>query len=195
MKKITFLFLAITLSACSVSKNTRDLSQAPTFLSSSSSSLSTWKLYRHESGFTLRVPQELQEFIGIELDSNPRNLPSVESYYLDVKDVPSSTSCDVSALGNLQEDLISIPTIDATTYWTKMPVFNAYDRFLDAVCVPSTEGCTEQEIFEGKCNSQAATYSFCSQKGEKTVFICLKQMADNPEMAKKIFSSFRWLED
>jgi hypothetical protein len=38
-------------------------------------------------------------------------------------------------------------------------------------------------------------YALCSQRGDKTVVICLQQMKDDPKMAEEIFSTFRWIEE
>lgn len=43
-------------------------------------------------------------------------------------------------------------------------------------------------------NDEHSTYAFCSERNGKAVAICLKQMADNDMMAKKIFESFRWTD-
>lgn len=36
-------------------------------------------------------------------------------------------------------------------------------------------------------------YAFCAEKDGKAVAICIQQMTDNPELAKEIFESFKWL--
>ncbi len=44
------------------------------------------------------------------------------------------------------------------------------------------------------CNDGSRVYALCSEKDGKTVVICLTQMTDDPDIAKKIFESFRWTE-
>ena len=39
-----------------------------------------------------------------------------------------------------------------------------------------------------------SAYVMCSEKNGKQVIICVSQATDNPEMAKQIFESFKWLD-
>ena len=47
---------------------------------------------------------------------------------------------------------------------------------------------------EGNAKLESSAYALCSEKDGKTVVICIGQMTDNPEMAKQIFETFRWVE-
>lgn len=38
----------------------------------------------------------------------------------------------------------------------------------------------------------SASYILCSEKGDRKVAICIKQITDNPALAEQIFSTFRW---
>ena len=37
-----------------------------------------------------------------------------------------------------------------------------------------------------------SAYVFCSEKEEKTVVVCISQVKDDAELAKKIFETFKW---
>jgi hypothetical protein len=43
-------------------------------------------------------------------------------------------------------------------------------------------------------DSAVQRYTLCSEKGGKTIVVCIYQMKDDPELAKKIFETFRWTE-
>jgi|GEM_PF-5022948 len=103
--------------------------------------------------------------------------------------------CTTSNLGNVQEDIANIPIVGDKTLWTKMPILHYANRFTETVCMPLTTGCSDIEVSEGTCITSSSTYAFCSQSGNRTVFVCLMQQTDNPDLAQQIFSTFRWLGD
>jgi hypothetical protein len=42
-------------------------------------------------------------------------------------------------------------------------------------------------------SGNGSAYALCSEKDGKTVLICISQVTDNPDLAKQIFETFRWL--
>lgn len=38
------------------------------------------------------------------------------------------------------------------------------------------------------------TYALCSTKSDKAILICVSQVTDDPDLARQIFESFRWLK-
>jgi hypothetical protein len=55
--------------------------------------------------------------------------------------------------------------------------------------------CPERWRAYEKEHGLRAGYTLCSQRGDKTVVICLQQMKDDPKMADEIFSTLRWIEE
>jgi hypothetical protein len=39
-----------------------------------------------------------------------------------------------------------------------------------------------------------SAYALCSGKDGKTVVICISQVTDNPDLARRIFETFRWTD-
>ncbi len=66
----------------------------------------------------MNVPSELQEFVGIELDSNPKNLPNVESYYIDVKSLSIPSPCSPSLTG--ASTTTPLPNANGTAEWGRV---------------------------------------------------------------------------
>lgn len=100
-------------------------------------------------------------------------------------------NCNTDTLGarDIHERVLS----GVKVKWVKMEENNMYDSFYDAVCYRYHPKCTPHEVAYDTCNDGAATYALCSEKkNSMTVFICMNQLTDNPEMAKQIFESFRW---
>jgi hypothetical protein len=103
---------------------------------------------------------------------------------------PSGTPCSPSLTGTSQTEPLA--SANGKAEWGKVVLLNAYDAYIDAICRPSTAGCTQREIFEGSCKTTGGAYALCSEKDGKTVVICISQMTDNPKQAKEIFETFRW---
>lgn len=102
------------------------------------------------------------------------------------------TSCSEYTLGSYE---LNEMNIGDKTIWAKMLTPGPHGSFQDAFCTPSYDGCSKDNIWAGTCKPESATYSFCSEKGDKRVGICFFQQTDNLQLAQEIFSSFRWLEE
>ena len=64
-----------------------------------------------------------------------------------------------------------------------------WDRFYTGDFPNMQEPLCRYPVDEG-----AAGYALCSEKDGKTVIICISQMKDDPDLAKEIFETFRWVE-
>lgn len=50
-----------------------------------------------------------------------------------------------------------------------------------------------------KCSKEgtpppASVYALCAEKNGNSVIICINEMTDNPQLAKEIFETFRWMK-
>ncbi len=102
-------------------------------------------------------------------------------YLYHLNDLPcSSSTTGTSKTTNL--DISEIHTI-----WGRVDV---WEQWTDGN-IPDWENvvCTKDGI-----PKPAEVYMLCSQKNEKTVIICIRQMTDNPELAEEIFRTFKWTE-
>ncbi len=97
----------------------------------------------------------------------------------------SMDSCDSMIIG------IPLPEVeyrkdDEYFIWGKV------DLMQDGSIYPPS--CASHSMYPEKDHSpHKFSYALCSDKGEKTVFICIKQVTDNPELAEQIFDTFRWI--
>lgn len=65
--------------------------------------------------------------------------------------------------------------------------------FDDSLCMPPYHPNDEGNYENNHVYDGVGAYVLCSEKGEKTVLICISQMTDNPQLAEEIFSTFKWL--
>lgn len=94
--------------------------------------------------------------------------------------------CSPSLTGSWQ--MKEIQGIEGRTHWGKVDFFEKFG---------SGQGWIDYDGPRPICAGPGGApfgYSFCSEKGEKKVVLCIRQMADNPELALKIFETFRWKE-
>lgn len=96
---------------------------------------------------------------------------------------------------NQQEPLCKLPP------WPKEKPFECPTQEEIAADPMGTESqilgldCQERWRAYEKEHGLRAGYALCSQRGDKTVVICLQQMKDDPKQAEEIFSTFRWIEE
>lgn len=153
-------------------------------------------------GYELSLPDALSEsgswtesgnsssgpFFGSKLDTSID--PPFGQRAVSVKVHHLESACSPSLTGASQTEPLA--SANGKAEWGKIGLLNAYDAYIDAVCRPFTEGCTQREIFEGTCETKGGAYALCSEKDGKTVVICISQMTDNPKQAQEVFETFRW---
>jgi hypothetical protein len=100
--------------------------------------------------------------------------------------------CSSESIGNTKVNELNVGD---TTLWAKMLTLGPHGSFPDAFCRPAYDGCSNDEVWVGTCQSPSSTYALCSEKDGKMVGICLYQQTDNPQLAEDIFSTFRWLDE
>lgn len=101
-------------------------------------------------------------------------------------------ACDAMSTGSRQ--VTSIEKVGNETFYARVPIMNMYDRVLNLYCPEATDGCTQEQVFDGTCKTQAAMYAFCSESRGKAVVMCIHQQTDNPQLAEEIFNTFRWTD-
>jgi hypothetical protein len=148
--------------------------------------------------YLINLPQEIiYEYLtnNEDLYFATSNKPSFKleknEFYVKILNNPI-LPCTNDSLGT--EVSTPIQTNGDNAMWSFMKIYHAYDSFLDTYC-PIIAECETGSIFNGDCVTQNATYSFCAEKEGKRIAICIQQQTKNEEQAKKIFESFRWLDE
>lgn len=163
-----------------------------------------WSEYRNTAyGYSTGIPAEAfmpnkspsadQIFFGnIKLLTN--NIGTEYDIYLYTGD--NISSCSTSITGASTTTLLSETRGD--TIWGKV---DAYD-YPNPDFPPDTQPRCRPPILKWDVDmvkgvtrlSDDAAYVLCSEKDGKTVLICVSQVTDNPDLARKIFETFRWTE-
>ncbi len=95
----------------------------------------------------------------------------------------SIKDCTPSFTGSSK--LTALNSKNPNTLWGYVDIYDLYAPMFDfptefgQLCRPPVNG---------------AAYVLCSEHHEKSVLICLSQATKNPEQAKQIFETFRWID-
>lgn len=196
MIKYFSIFSLIFLASCSQSKVPEFVQTPKYILRSEISSTSKTPVHSLDNdadhvsiGEWISLVDDVDKFVI----SYPADYPKASPIFmLDMSiERQNPSPCSPSTLGVSEPKTIALKNSESAV-WGKMMMLNAYDRPIDTVCHITAPECTDEELFEGTCKTQAATYAFCSEKNEKSVVICISQVIDNPDLAKQIFETFRW---
>lgn len=126
-------------------------------------------------GYSELAPSHEYYYFGYP-DGNQWNLETIDLYY------PINSHCTSTLTGASQVNPIS----NTNGAWGKVDFFKQFT---------SEGGMIDYEGERPLCAQPGPTtfrYVFCSQRGERTVVVCINQMTDNPALAEQIFSTFRW---
>ena len=99
------------------------------------------------------------------------------------------TSCSPSITGATQMTPLSESA--KKTIWGKVDNFGPY-AMPPPLCEPPITAKTKEEYWSNHESDGAGAYVLCSEKDNERVLICISQMTDDPKVAEKIFSTFRW---
>jgi hypothetical protein len=160
-----------------------------------------WYHYQNlQIGYTVDVPQKaLVSWKGKPPADGPktgfgtyRPLTEPSAGDFDVIFTALPKSCSPSLMGSTHMQEIS--ESGGKAQWGKVDDAQASsdEPYPDALCDVPTNNCTKEEYWTSGCKTGAAAYALCSEKGGKTVLICISQQTDDSALAKKIFDTFRW---
>ena len=105
---------------------------------------------------------------------------------------PSSISCSPSITGASRTS--PLETTPGKTNWGRVDAYDTPESLDREPVLCSPPKVSWLIDAEGNAKLESSAYALCSEKDGKTVVICIGQMTDNPEMAKQIFETFRWVE-
>lgn len=117
------------------------------------------------------------------------------SFMSDMQIDRSVPSCSASITGVSESE--SLSRANDKTIWGKVDAFDAPNPDFPPDTQPRCRPPVlkwDYDISRGGVIrlSNDAAYALCSEKDDKTVLVCLSQVTDNPALAEKIFSTFRW---
>lgn len=177
MKYIYFALLLVLLSSCG---QTRNISKKDDFKTSSKNV----QIFSG-SGFVFEYPKELiykinrdDGSIALSTTNKLTSKFSVNDYFIEVDTNSKNINCDSEHLG------VSKTNKSVLLNSGKVDYFDLYGNDFD------TDKFPECRPLVG-----GSAYAFCSEDKNKKVLICIAQKSDNPELAQKIFSSFKWIEE
>lgn len=166
--------------------------------------------YINENGYTLDIPALFDKWSTI---SDNLNDPGHPYFYVSSKQANELRSTSIKVYHNQQlpcsyktlgtpdnptthpnSQIRDLSTEDATILWSKVPVVGVHAGYPDAYCNNYPPDCSGTDYFDGTCKTEYATYAFCAEKDARRVVICMNQNKDNPELAKQVFESFRWVD-
>lgn len=188
-KTFIILTLLILLTSCSANQKIKNNEVSTTISNSSISTIYSNSLFN----YSIEIPQEA--YIANKSSTGSQiffgNIPLMGIGAKDGEfDVliygnQSTSSCSPSSIG------ISSPILEEANNG-EYRMWGEVDQKNDG-SYPDPN-CRVKSVYPHKNPyEQMTAYAFCSQKGEKTILICISQMTDNPELAEEIFSTFRWL--
>jgi len=101
----------------------------------------------------------------------------------------------------ISQPIVDIQTDNELLIWGRAdfhdePLAKLYTEEIDAPCEPPQ---VWDKLIDGSFPKQPpegmVAYALCAQKKEKIVLACLKQITNNPALAKQIFETFRWTDE
>ncbi len=199
MVKIYISFLLLTLlSACSIAK--QNISTIEVQKGSRETAITNYG-----SGYSLQVPKELFVWGSNNFFSTiappPTNeypiyeLNTANDYDVNVLNIPAD-SCSPLLLGTA--NLTDLQETNGKTVWGRVDedTYAGNGNYRNSLCkYPVRKDCTKEIFWSKGCGGLGGgAYTFCSEKDNKRVIICISQAKDNPTVAKQVFSTFRWLD-
>jgi len=144
------------------------------------------------SGFVIDIPlvakhQNRHTNGGITFTTNnsPEWEYSFDDYYLSV-DHLSSLTCTLSSLGT-SEPVVNMQKPGEILVWGEI------DQKNDGTY--SWPNCLVKSIYPDKNPREHLTaYGLCAEKDGRKILICITQVTKDFDLAKQIFSTFRWTE-
>lgn len=143
------------------------------------------------SGYSLLLPYELHRF-GSSFFFSTVTPPQGAEVFIH-NDRLTEKDFDLLIYGNspapncehtgITQPLQRVDAEGTTIMWGKIDEV-AYDMSLKPEC--------RIVGIKGPLAPYSSAYGLCSVRGNETVFLCLMQMTDNPQLAEEIFSTFRW---
>ncbi len=155
-----------------------------------------WIICDRINGYTFWYPSWIAETdwqvrdVDVSTYDFPLTLEEQKKWKSYGHNLPLTASCSPSITG--VEQMQELTGTNGKTQWAKEPRPSPHGDYPGKLCHTSKSSLTKEEYWNNEGEEKAGTYVLCSEKGGKTVLICIDQVNDDPKLAEEIFKTFRW---
>jgi hypothetical protein len=190
MNKFFIIIYSVLLVSCCASKTPAGVTTPKYIIRSEISDVKSIQIHSShiqevaetEDNNWLSYVDDIDDFIIAYPADTPKKKPVFMSD-MSMEKAESGSTCTAALTG--ASELVQLDNSAEKIQWGRVDFFEKYggDGWIDydgprPLCAQPAEAVQR--------------YALCSEKGGKTVVICIYQMKDNPELAKKVFETFRW---
>lgn len=179
MNKWVFTILAIALTSCSRMSDVANLPSNEFIVRSEISPTATPIHFMQHAAVHPNWMTYIDDIDQFQI-TYPHNYPKEKPIFMSGMSMKRiDDNCSTTITGASQ--MIDIPNTRGATSWGKFDYEFSPDPKIG-----------EGQFYCAPFSSTPHLYVLCSEKDKKTVLICVSQATDNPDLARKIFETFRW---